>query len=142
MGWSIHDFSVELRHLEALQVKREGTQLLDSMFKSFLAKLRAMKDMSVQTAVDLMDAIENCKLPQEQKTAMLQCVDDVCSVTSTGKLVQGSQTVVAVSKYMSKEDWRLLDALTTDSDVLRCVAARLRKMALGSLREGTKRQVV
>ena len=142
MVWTAQEFAMELQHLEALQEKRAGTNVLETLFKSFNAKIRSMNQLTVQNALAMMEAIEKSSLDNERKKDLLDCVDGITCTEGTTKVVQACQTVNQLSKYLSTQDWTDMNALATDSDVLSLVARRMKLMGLNSLREDTKKQVV
>lgn len=141
--WKLEDFLAELDNMAELHKKRPNSVLAQGLWTSVCTKLTSVPHWRAQEVMRLMDKVDEIELPEELKTNMQGTLDSLVS-TNLGhmKIVAGTQTLEALSPYLSKTDWSSLAECTVTSDAMLVLATRLRKLGVVQLKEGTKKQVM
>ena len=141
--WKLEDFLAELDNMAELHKKRPNSVLAQGLWSSVCTKLTSVPHWRAQEVMRLMDKVDEIELPEGLKTNMQGTLDSLVS-TNLGhmKIVAGTQTLEALSPYLSKTDWSSLAECTVTSDAMLVLATRLRKLGVVQLKEGTKKQVM
>lgn len=140
--WKVEDLLLEVQHLEKLQEKPRGQNIMSQMVASLEQKLKAIPNLTPTIVVKLMDAVDESKLDSDTKEKVLKCMDTLSGPASHLRLQSTQQGVANLSMYLSSTDWKKLGMTTLSADVHHTLVVRLKKIGLVSLKEDVKGQAI
>lgn len=140
--WKIEDLALELQHLEKLESRPRAANIMQRMYASLEAKLKFADGISPSLLLQIMEAVENAKLPSERKDQLMDVLDAASGPMSNMKLTNVGQTMANFAMYLTHEDWSQMEKFTIVQDVMVLLVHRLKLLGVVSMKESLKRQAV
>ena len=140
--WKVDDLLQEIEHLEQLQCRPRGKNLMDKMVNSLEGKFKCIPNMTPGIGLKLMDAVDESKLDHEVKEKLLKILDECQGPSSNLRLTSSQQAIRCLPMYLSQQDWAKLNQATMTRDACEVLVARLKQMGLVSMKEDVKAQAI
>ena len=142
--WKVADLIQEMSHLEKLIQTNPCNQLVQRMTVSLCTKLKAAKQWTSQAILEMIQALKDSGLPNDQRKAIQEAIDNIgLNEGSHLQVTMAGQHIDGFHNYISKRDWaRMEEAPKNTVHTMSILAQRLRSMGFVSMREHTKKQAM
>ena len=139
--WKVEDLVQEMEHLEKLESKPKGQNIMSKMIDSLEHKMKSLP-MTPSIIPKMIETIDGSKLASERKDRLLSVLDTLSGPSSNMRLTAAQQGIGSLSMYLSTSDWGKLHKATMTRDVLETLVRRLKTMGCVSLKEDVKAQAM
>ena len=141
--WTVDGYK-ELHHLGKLFQLSHMAHLHQSMITSFCLKVKANKDWTSQTILQVVEAVSNSDLPEVVQNEITQAFNQFGLTEATAlQVAMSGQQIQNFSRYLSNEDWKSLEAFPANIvHTMSVCAKRLRTMEVTSLKESIKKEAM
>ena len=111
-SWTVEDLGKEIKDLEMIYQRNNGSALLPRMKDSLTCKIEGVHVFTPSTFVGLSDAVEKSMLPAEMKAELQSSLEAkaACALQGPTRLQVTPQSMTMPWNYLSQSEWQQLQS--------------------------------